>query len=308
MLTLRASFATHSYTRALKDGSIKLPHAELEFVEFSPQSAAFQKMVPVAELDLVEMVLTHYLIARDYDKPFIAIPVFPGRQFHHGGVVYNVKSGIRTPKDLEGKRVGVRTYGVSRGFWARAFLAREYKVDISRVTWVVNDPEDIAAYRPPANVELVSGDLENMLEEGQIDAAIGVSMARSPDFKPLLDDANAAAAASFRTTGIYPINHLIVLRQELVDHDPQLPLDLFNAFCEAKAAFLGQVDMGAELGAHEKALAALRHIVGPDPMPYGIERNRNALQASVEEAAAQGLTSKQFAVDELFVPSVRGLG
>src|SRR5439155_798747 len=116
LLKLRASFATHSYTKALKDGSIKLPQATFEFVDFSPQSAAFQKMVPVAELDLVETVLTHYLMARDHEKAFIAIPVFPGRQFHHGGVVYNVKSGISTPKDLEGKRVGVRTYGVSRGF------------------------------------------------------------------------------------------------------------------------------------------------------------------------------------------------
>jgi 4,5-dihydroxyphthalate decarboxylase len=300
MLTLKTALSTYGHTRALKDGSVRPALAHLEYEEFSPQSAAFQKMVPHTELDVAEIVLTHYLMARDHGRRFIALPVFPSRQFHYAGLVYNVHSGIKTPKDLEGKRVGVRTYGVSRGFWARAVLSREHGVDVSRITWVVNAAEDLPEYQPPPNVELVADDVDELLQKGQLDAAIGVGASASDDIRPLISKPTEAAAASFEKTGVYPINHILVLRKEIVEQEPGLPVDLFNAFKESKAQFLGQIDAGAELDARDRSLLALRTIVGPDPVPYGIEANRPALEEALEEAASQGLTSRKFSVEELF--------
>ena len=303
MLTLKTALATYGHTRALKDGSVKPTRATLEYEEFSPQSAAFKKMVPVAELDLVEMVMTHYLMARDHGKRFIGIPVFPVRQFHHSAILYNVNAGIATPKDLEGKRVGVRTYGFSRSFWLRAVLARDHGVDINRVTWVVNEPEALDEYRLPPNVEVTAGDLTKMLQTGELAAGIGVAGGGSADIKPLIDKAAEAEAEWFRRTGVYPLSHVLVLRAELADQDPELPLDLFQAFKQAKGHFIAHMNSGAELDAQDRGVASLRSVVGPDPLPYGVEANRKTLEMAVQEAASQRFTSRQFTVEELFVPS-----
>lgn len=303
MPTLKTALATYGHTRAIKAGSLRPSRAELAFEEFTPQSAAFRKMVPVAELDLVEMVMSHYLMARDHGKPFIGIPVFPVRQFHHSAILYNTTQGVNTPKDLEGKRVGIRTYGFSRSFWVRAFLARDFGVDINKVTWVVNEPEALAEYQLPKNVEVVSDDLSKLLQTGALAAGIGIAGGGSAEVKPLIDKPAEAEADWYRRTGVYPMSHILVLRDELVAQDPELPIDLFNTFNQAKARFLAQLDAGAELDASDKALAALRPVVGPDPLPYGVAANRKTLQMVVEEAVRQGFTSRQFTVEELFAPN-----
>ncbi len=307
MLTLKTALATYGHTRAIKDGTVKPQRATLAFEEFSPQSQAFKKMAPVAELDLVEMVWQHYLMARDHGKRFIGIPVFPVRQFHHSAALYNVNAGVTKPKDLEGKRVGVRTYGFSRSFWLRAVLARDHGVDISRVTWVVNEPEPLAEFRLPSNVEVTSGDLSKLLQAGELAAGIGVAGGGSADIKPLIANPTEAEAEWFGRTGVYPMSHVLVLRAELVEQDPELPLDLFNAFKEAKARFLAQMNAGAEMDAQDKALASLRPVVGADPLPYGVEANRKTLEFLAQEAHSQGFTSRQFSLEELFVPSTFAL-
>jgi 4,5-dihydroxyphthalate decarboxylase len=308
MTTLKTALATYGHTKALKDGSLKPARADLEFVEFTPQSAAFKSMVPTPQLDLVEMVMWHYLMARDHGYDFIGIPVFPVRQFHHSAITYNVKSGIKAPKDLEGKRVGVRTYGFSRSFWVRAALAGEYGVDLSKVKWVVDEPEALPEFKPPANVERAQGsDTAKMLQAGELAAGVGVASGDSPDIKPLIEDAAAVEAAWFRKTGVYPLNHVLVLRGELVAQDPDLPADLFAAFKESKARFMAQLDSGAELQGGDRATAAARAVVGPDPLPYGVDANRATLEMAVEQAYAQGFTSRKFRVDELFVPSTLNL-
>ncbi|MPZ50729.1 MAG: ABC transporter substrate-binding protein [Dehalococcoidia bacterium] len=304
MITLKTALATYGHTKALKDGSLSPKRAKLEFEEFTPQSAAFKAMVPEAKLDLVEMVISHYVMARDHGYPFIGIPVFPVRQFHHSAVTVNTKAGVTTPKDLEGKKVGVRTYGFSRGIWARAALALEYGVDLGKVTWVVDEKEAVPEYTPPANVEINSGgDMAKQFQSGEIAGGIGVAGGDSPDIKPLIENASQAEAASFKATGVYPMSHILVLRSSLAEEDPELPIDLFNAFKEAKARLLAEIDSGAELAGGDKATAAARAIVGPDPLPYGVEANRKTLEMAVEQAHLQGFTRRRFSVEELFVPS-----
>src|SRR5262249_51436611 len=159
MTALKTALATYPHTRALKDGAVKTPGLTLDHVEISPIIGAFRRMCRSLEFDVCEMAITTYLTAKAYGRPFTAIPVFVMRQFHHAPIVYNVKSGVRTPKDLEGKKVGVRAYTVTTGVWVRGILASEYGVDLDKVTWVLNDQEHVEEYQRsyPPNVVYQAG-------------------------------------------------------------------------------------------------------------------------------------------------------
>src|ERR1700680_4694932 len=158
------------------------------------------------------MACTTYLCARSYGKPLTAIPVFVTRNFHHWAIFYNVKSGIREPKDLEGRIVGVnRGYTVTTGLWARGMLATEYGVDLSKITWAPTNDEHVAEFEVPPNVDYSfrGKPMAELLLSGQVDAAIGDLQFDSPEITPLIPDAHAAGFAYFRKTGIYPINHAV---------------------------------------------------------------------------------------------------
>jgi len=300
---LKTAIATYPHTKALKDGTVAVPGLQLEHVEVTPIVGAFRRMVRTLEFDVSEMSMTTYLTARAYDKAFTALPVFIMRQFHHAPIVYNVKSGVASPKDLEGKRVGVRAYTVTTGVWARGVLATEYGVDLDKVTWVVVDEEHVEEYQKvyPPNVRYQAGaNLGAMVAKGELAAAIGVGSVDSPDVKPLIPDAREAEAAWYRKTGIYPINHTVVVKDALLRADPTLAPRLFNAFREAKAVFLQQLRSGAELPADAQALAQRRAVVGDDPLPYGLARNRPALEAIVRFACDQKILPRPVKPEEMF--------
>src|ERR671918_1932501 len=135
MTVLKTAIGTYPHTKGLKDGSVSVPGVQFEHVEVAPIVGAFRRMCRTLEFDLCEMAITTYLTAKTHNKPFTALPVFVLRQFHHSPIVYNVKSGVASPKDLEGKKVGVRAYTVTTGVWARGILPTDNAVDFSRVTW-----------------------------------------------------------------------------------------------------------------------------------------------------------------------------
>src|SRR5262249_33564450 len=260
-------------------------------------------MVRGLEFDVSEMALSTYLCAREYDKPFTAIPVFLVRGFHHEALAYNPQSGIRAPKDLEGKRVGVRAYTVTTGVWARAILASEHGVDLDSVTWVVFDEEHVQEYQPPANVvPAPSGArMPAMLADGELDAAIGPGAVDSPNVKPLFPAAEAAAVAWYQKTGIYPINHTLVIKDALLQNDPGLARTLYQAFVAAKEQVMQRLRAGAPANKDEEALASRRQVVGDDPLPYGLAPNRAVLQALARHAYDQHITSRQLDPETLFV-------
>src|SRR5713101_6162202 len=211
---LKTALATRGHTAALTDGTVKPRTFEFEFEEVPVIIKAFRRMVRNQDFDICELAMTTYLCSRAHGKPFTAIPVFPMRAFHHGAIVYNTKAGVRTPKDLEGRKVGVnRGYTVTTGLWARAILQHEYGVDLSRVTWVLSGDEHVAEYRPPVNVIPIEPGktLEAMLIAGEIAAAIGVQV-ESPDVKPLVPNAREAGPQRLREGGLYPINHTVVVK------------------------------------------------------------------------------------------------
>jgi 4,5-dihydroxyphthalate decarboxylase len=308
--TLRTAVATYPHTKGLKDGSVTIPGVRLEHVEISPIIGAFRRMCRRLEFDVCEMAITTYLTARAYGKPFTALPVFVMRQFHHAPIVCNTRSGVASPKDLEGKRVGVRAYTVTTGVWVRGILATEYGVDLDKVTWVVNDEEHVEEYRQayPPNVVFEPGaNFAGMVARGELAAAIGAGKVDSPDVKPLIPDAAAAEAAWYRKTGIYPVNHTVVVKDALLEEDPTLAPRLFAAFTEAKAAWLGRLASGADLSAEEQTLARRRAIVGDDPLPYGLARNEKAMEAVIRFAVAQKILPRPVAPEDMFASNTLDL-
>ena len=307
---LKTALVTYGHTKALKDGTITPGTVEFEFEEVSPIIQAFRRMVRGLEFDVSEMAITTYICARAHGKAFTALPVFVMRAFHHGAILYNTKSGIRTPKDLEGRRVGVnRGYTVTTGLWARSILQHEYGVDLKRITWVLSGDEHVAEYRPPANVvPLEKGKkLEDMLAAGEIDAAIGVQV-DSPDVTTLIPNPQQAGLESLRTRGLYPINHTVVVKDELLAARPDLAKDIFDAFAEAKRQYVDRLRLGGiqEPSANDKLFQKVMELTG-DPLPYGVEPNRKVLEALIQRSVEQGIITRPFRVDELFATGTHTL-
>jgi 4,5-dihydroxyphthalate decarboxylase len=307
---LKTVTRTQGNNAALKHGTVGPKSYELEFEEVDPLIAAFRRMVRGLEWDVCEMAITTYICAREHGKRMTAIPVFLVRAFHHGAILVNAKAGIRSPKDLEGKRVGVnRGYTVTTGVWARGVLQAEHGVDLSKITWVLSGDEHVAEYRPPANVVPIEPGkkIADMLVSGELAAAIGVDV-EHPDVKPLIPNAAEAGLSALRERGHYPINHLVVIRDDLIGAHPSLAEDVFNAFAESKRVYLERLESGQieKPTAVDKVHQKVMEIAG-DPLPYGIEPNRKALEELIQHALTQRIITKPVSVEELFAPSTRGL-
>ena len=301
---------TQGNNQALKDGSVKPATFTFEFVEVDPLIAAFRRMVRGLEFDICEMAITTYICARAHGKRMTAVPVFLVRAFHHGAILVNSNAGIRTPKDLEGRKVGVnRGYTVTTGVWARSILQQEYGVDLSKVTWVLSGDEHVAEYRPPANVvPLEKGrQMADMLAAGELAAAIGIE-ASSPVVKPLIPNALEAGLAALRRNGHYPINHTVVIRDELLEAHPALAADIFTAFAEAKRRYVERLkaDRIERPTEADEVHRRVMEITG-DPLPYGIAPNRRVLEELIGHALTQGIISKPVTADELFASGTRNL-
>jgi 4,5-dihydroxyphthalate decarboxylase len=309
-LALKTVTRTQGNNRALKDGSVKPATFTFAFEEVDPLIAAFRRMVRGLEFDICEMAITTYICAKAHGNRMTAVPVFLVRAFHHGAILVNTKAGIATPKDLEGKKVGVnRGYTVTTGVWARSILQDEHGVDLSKITWVLSGDEHVAEYRPPANVVPIEAGkkMGDMLASGELAAAIGVE-ANSPDVKPLIPNALDAGLAALKRNGHHPINHLVVIKDELLARHPDLAADVFNAFAQAKRLYVEQLKAGAieqptEVDEMHKRVMA---ITG-EPLPYGIAPNRRVVDALIGHALTQGIITKPVTAEELFAPSTHGL-
>ncbi|PYN56582.1 MAG: 4,5-dihydroxyphthalate decarboxylase [Candidatus Rokuibacteriota bacterium] len=300
--------ATYPHTKTLKDGSVAAGDLKFDHVEVSPIVAAFRRMVRTLEFDVSEMAITTYLTAKAHGKAFTALPVFIMRQFHHAPIVYNVHAGVASPKDLEGKKVGVRAYTVTTGVWVRGILKSEYGVDLDKITWVVVDEEHVQEYRKPSNVEeRPKANLGEMVAKGELAAAIGAGKVDSPDVTPLFPNAGELEAAWYRKTGIYPINHTVVVKDSLLQADPTLGPRVFSAFKDAKGALLKQLAGGGELSGEAQTLAQRRKVVGDDPLPYGLAKNRRAMEAIIRFALDQKILPRAVEPESMFPGNTLGL-
>jgi 4,5-dihydroxyphthalate decarboxylase len=303
MPSYKTALVTYPHTQPLKDGTVVPRTFAFDFEEVAPIIKAFRRMVRGLEFDISEMAITTFLTAKAHGKRFTAIPVFPMRAFHHGAILYNANSDIRSPKDLEGRKVGVnRGYTVTTGLWARAILQHEYGVDLRKVTWVLSGDEHVAEYRPPANVVPApeGRTLEEMLLAGDLAAANGVQM-DSPEIKPLLPNAAEAGLTGLRAGGLYPINHTVVVKDDVLAAHPDLGADLFDACVRAKEIYVNRLKSGAvaQPTAADKTFASVMAITG-DPLPYGVAPNRREIEAVMQYSVEQGILPRPFALDEIF--------
>ncbi|HLF38856.1 MAG TPA: ABC transporter substrate-binding protein [Burkholderiales bacterium] len=309
-LKLKTVTRTQGNNRALKDGTVKPRTFQFDFLEVDPLIDAFRRMVRQLEFDITEMAITTYLCARAHGKRMTALPIFIVRAFHHGAILYNTKAGIQKPKDLEGRRVGVnRGYTVTTGVWARGVLQQEHSVDLGKITWVLSGDEHVAEYRPPSNVVPIEKGkkMADMLASGELAAAIGIEVDH-PDVKPLIPNALEAGLTALRNRGHYPINHTVVVKDDLLTAHPDLAPEVFNAFAEAKRLYVqclksGQIEKPTVV---DEVHRRVMEITG-DPLPYGIAPNRKVLEELIQHALAQGIITRPVTVEELFARNTLGL-
>ena len=313
---LKIAIAEHPHTSAIRNGSIPIEGVDAEFITVQPQIGAFRRMVRDIEFDVCELAPTTYIIARAYGAPFVALPVFVVRRFHHGGLLVRPDAGIRKPKDLEGKKVGVRAYSVTTGVWTRQVLIDEFGLDDSKVTWVVDDEEHVTQLKLPPNVIHApnGSSLADMMAKGELSAgfaaAAGIGRTGAPtggwkeveaDYPDLIPDAAALEADYYARTGVYPMHGTIVVKDLVLARHPWVAQSLFDAFAQAKKQWLDRLDTGEASSAGDEKYRALRKIVGDDPLPYGLDENLRSIEKLEETAFRQRLTPRRMSIPELFV-------
>jgi 4,5-dihydroxyphthalate decarboxylase len=317
---LKLAIAEHPHTSAIRSGAIPIEGVEPEIITVQPQIGAFRRMVRDVEFDVCELAPTTYIIARAYGAPFVALPIFVVRRFHHAGLLVRPDAGIRTPKDLEGKRVGVRAYSVTTGVWTRQVLIDEFGLDASKVTWVVDDEEHVTQLKLPANVVHAPAgtSLAQMMARGELDAgfaaAAGIGRTGAPtggwkevdaDYPDLLPNAAELEAEYYARTGVYPMHGTIVVKDAVLAEHPWVAKSLFDAFARAKAEWLTRLDAGQATSAGDKKYLELRRIVGHDPLPYGLRENLRTIETLEATAFRQQLTPRRMSIAELFVDPQR---
>ncbi|HSZ66829.1 MAG TPA: PhnD/SsuA/transferrin family substrate-binding protein [Xanthobacteraceae bacterium] len=318
---LKIAIGTYGHTRALKWGDVRIEGVEPAFVEVVPIIGAFRRMVRDVEFDICEMAPTTYMIARALGAPYIALPIFLMRRFHHGGFVVRPDAGIKVPKDLEGKKVGVRAYSVTTGVWTRGIFVNEYGLDSGKVTWVVDDEEHVTTLKLPPNVVHAPDgkSLQSMMKAGEIQAGFtgpagvgragppisgwdkaGAAAAAADTYPELIADVEKVEAGWFRKSGIYPIHGLIVVKDEHIKRHPWLARSLMNAFVAAKKPYLEELKQGQGDSPEDKRYRNFLSLMN-DPLPYGSAANRPSIEALVTYSLQQKLIPARPQLDQVFV-------
>ncbi len=308
-LSLTAAMVNYGHVGPLLDGTIESERVALEHIEVSPIPAAFRRMVRTLEFDVSEMAFATYLCARAHGKAMTALPIFLTRRLEHGSISYHTQSGIQSPADLAGRRVGLRSYTFTPGVWVRGILQSAYGLDLNQVTWVLTGDEHVAEYVAPSHVVAApaGSDLKAMLLAGDIDAAIGVPADETAGIGTLIADPQQAGIDYYRQTGIYPISHIMVVKDALLDTHPWLAETLCDLFVRAKRHYLGQLNGSAGSHPVDAAMLAMRPVLGDDHIPYDLESNRKSIEALIGFCADQQVIPQAVEVEDLFPSSVLNL-
>lgn len=312
---LRLTLACGDYdiNQGLVDG--KTPVAGVDLVALTmPSPERHWRLIRHQEFDVCEFSMASYMLLRDRGElPYVAIPAFPHRRFRHSYLFVHSESGITEPKQLENKRVGLRTWQTTAGFWMRGILQDAYGVDLRSIEWLTQDEEDIP-------LELPSGyrlsrvpagdDVDRMLLSGELGGLMYPELPPSyrngdPRITCVFPDPKAEEQRYFQKTGIFPIMHTVIVREDLLRQYPWLSMNLVQAFRRSKDLAWEQMEdpRRVSLAWFREALEEQRRTLGRDPWPYDLENNRVALEAICRYAKDQGLTQRQFTPEELFDPA-----
>lgn len=283
--TLRIAIGDYPHTAPLKRGEIVSPWLTLDFVEVKPMHTAFKPMVREHAFDASELALVTYLQAKVHDKGLKLLPAAMLGRFQHGAMLYNAERGTLGPTDLAGKRIGLRSYSQTTGAWLRGILENDYGVDFSRVQWVTFEDGHVAEAKDPDGVIRArpDQDMTKMLVDGELDAAIyGAALPKEPQLKSVIADPDAAALEWYAKHKAVPVNHMVVVTEELARSNPQAVAELYRLLEAGKQA-------------------SGRPVPGEiDTALFGREANRPCLEMLISYAVQQKLIPHPLSVDELW--------
>ena len=285
-LKLRTVLGNHPHVEAVKSGELRSDLFDLDFIEYTPTNKAFKPMVREQAFDVCEMAIVTYLMAKAHGKPLVLLPATMLGRFQHSYALYNPAHGTLGPSDLEGKRVGIRSFTTTTGAWIRGILANDYGVNLDKIRWVTFEDPHVAEYvdtteRAPKDKKVLQ-----MLLDGELDAVLGET-SDNPGLKPLFRDPAAEAAKWYARRGVVPVNHLVVVTESLAKARPDVVARIYDLLKQSK---------------EQTGPAAT-----PDLLPFGTGASRKPLELIVDYAFQQALIPRRYTVDELFDATTRGL-
>lgn len=318
-LQLTLACGDYDRTHPLIDGSVQPEGIELNWLTL-PHLEIWTRMLNYYDFDLSEISLSSYITARCMGMPLTAIPVFPARAFRHSYVFINTKSGIREPKDLMGKRVGLGEFQQTATVWIRGTLQHEYGVDLDSIEWHLWTPHARMEIELPKRYQVkrvpAGRKSDQMFFDGELDAIMVPSLFPSlfnppPHIRRLFQDSPTVEREYFKKTGIFPIMHSIALRQDVWEKHPWIARSLFKGFQRAKEDAYARLK---DLSPYKLSLAWFREpveeqqqILGDDPWPYGLEKNRHVVETLATYLYEQGLADKLMKMEDLFAPNTLDL-
>lgn len=320
-LSITLACGDYDRVQAIRDGRVLIEGCDVNFMTMGPEELFF-RAYRNQEFDVCELSLSSYMLnlSRGVKMPYVAIPVFISRTFRHSAIYIRTDRGINSPEDLKGKRVGVPEYQITAALWARALLSQDYGVEPWDFEWFqggLEQPgrvEKLALNLPPSiRLSAIPSEatLDSWFREGQLDAVIAMRPPRCfneglPMVERLFPSYQADEAAYFERTGIFPIMHVIGIRQELVEAHPWLANSVYTAFSKAKDIAITALENIAALPVTFPWLGPwmdqTRQQLGADYWPYGVSENRAALTAATHYAYNHGTTERLIEIEELFAP------
>jgi 4,5-dihydroxyphthalate decarboxylase len=275
-MVLNTLLGDYPVTAALKTGQVSSKNVSFRFADVKVPNTAFKRVVRDVEFDVAELAIVTFLLAKAHGKPLRLLPAVITARFQHPLLVYNAARGPLAPENLNGKRVGQRSYSVTTAAWVRGFLAGDYGVDLDSVKWVTFEDPHVAEFRDPPNVERAPAgqDLTAMLLDGELDAAIVGEPPKDERIQPLIPDPAAAAQAWRSKFGAIQINHMVAMRST--------------------------VDRGVAQEVFELLKQSRERAGSPVMNPFGIEENRRNLEVAIDCVYDQRMIPRRFAVEELF--------
>ncbi len=323
---LKIAFWNYDRTRALADGTVKIKGVDATYFSDRIVTEIFERMIRRREFDVSELGFTYFL--RNFetaDSPFLAMPVFPNRCFRHSAIYINRASQIKTPADLAGKRIGeLAVYGHDAGVMPKGIFSDEYGFRPEECRWLIGGidfpmkPVDFIPRPHPDGVDVTmapeGADLGKMLEAGEIDALFSADVPecilnRSPKVARLFEDFEPIEREYYRRSGIFPIMHTVAVTRRLAEEQPEVVKAVYQGFCDAKRVMTEQYTKGMTFNNMALMIPWLtnlidqdRSLLGDDWWPYGIDANRQAIDAVLRYHHEQGLTKRRFRAADIFIP------
>jgi 4,5-dihydroxyphthalate decarboxylase len=280
-MRLRTLLGDHACTAALKNGSLKSDLVSFDFIDYSPTNKGFKPMVREQAFDISEMAIVTYLMAKSFGKPMVLLPDVVVARFQHAYALYNARRGALKRVDLNGKRVGIRSFTTTTGAWLRGILANDYGVDLNSIDWVTFEDAHLAEFKDTTKRAGAGKQIVQMLIDGELDAVLGEKV-EHPDLRPLFADASAEEKAWSAKHKVMPINHMVVVSRSLSEKHPEVVGEVHRLLAEANKA----------------ASSSPR---------FTPEEMRRSLELITRYTAQQQLIPREFSVEELFDDVTRPL-